>query len=179
MSKPLKVDWQESAEELYERYRRAETVETRKRLHGLLLVRRGVAVAEAAQEAGAGKRTVERWLAWYREEGLEGVLRRVRGHGVTGRRSRLTPEQQKALVAEASTGAFRTYGEARGWIQREYGVRYSYPGTYAVLARFGVHPKVPRPRAAKPALERSEGTDPEAQAAWKKGGSRRRSPKQA
>ena len=169
MSKPLEVEWQESAEELYERYRRAESLEALKRLHVLWLVRRGVVVAQAAQETGVGKRTVERWLAWYRAGGLEVVLRRVRGHGVTGRRSRLTPEQQKALVAEAGTGAFRTYGEAQGWIQREYGVTYSYPGTYAVLARFGVHPKVPRPRAVK--------ADPEAQAAWKKGGSRKRSPK--
>ncbi|MSQ13381.1 MAG: winged helix-turn-helix domain-containing protein [Dehalococcoidia bacterium] len=65
--------------------------------------------------------------------------------------------RQKALVAEAGAGAFRTYGEAQGWSQREYGVTYSYPGTYAVLARFWVHPKVPRPRAVT--------ADPEAQAA--------------
>lgn len=171
MSKPLTVDWRESAGELYERYRRAESGGARKRLQALWLVRRGDGVAEAAQQTGVGKRTVERWLAWYREDGLDAVLRRVPGHGEgKGQRRRLTPEQQHALVAQVSTGAFRTYGEARAWVQQEYGVAYSYPGIYAALARLEVHPKVPRPRAAK--------ANPQAQAAWKKGGLRRRSPRQ-
>ena len=89
------------------------------------------------------------------------------GHGARGRAGRLTPGQQRALVERASEGTFRTYDEARRWVEQTYGVAYSYQGMYSALARLGVRPKVPRPLAAK--------ADPAAQEAWKKGGSPRRS----
>jgi transposase len=165
MSRTVQIDWQESAEELYTQYRQAKRVEARKRLHALWLVRQGQEVAQAAQQAGVGRRTLERWLAWYREGGLAGVLGRVPGHGGTGKACWLDSQQQEALLAQAKTGAFRTYEEARQWVQEEYGVAYRYQGLYAVLARLGVHPKVPRPRAAK--------ADPKVQEDWKKGGLRR------
>ena len=160
------VRWAESAEELYQRYRTATDRAHRKRLRALWLVCRGESARAAAQHAGRGERTVVRWLGWYRRGGLGAVLRRVPGHGARGTPGRLAAEQQRALVERASTGVFRTYAEAQQWVQQQYGVAYTYQGIYAALARLGVHPKVPRPVAAK--------ADPAAQAAWNKGGSRKR-----
>ena len=160
------IAWIESADQLYQRYRTAADVAQRKRLQALWLVRRGQRAREAAQQVGVGERTVVRWLGWYRQGGLDAVLQRVPGHGAQGTPGRLTTEQQRALLQRASTGAFRTYADAQQWVQQQYGVAYSYPGIYAVLARLGVHPKVPRPVAAK--------ADPAAQDAWKRGGSRQR-----
>jgi transposase len=162
MSKSVAVAWGETAEELYGRYRAEEAVARRKRLQVLWRVRAGDVPAVAGEAAGVGARTVERWLAWYRQGGVEVVLRRVPGCG--GRRSTswLGPEQERALVAECATGAFRTYEEARAWVAAEYGVRYRYKGMHAALRRLGVHPKVPRPVAEK--------ADPAAQEAWKQGG---------
>jgi transposase len=108
-----------------------------------------------------GQRSLERWLGWYREGGLQAVLHRVPGHGAQGQASRLTAAQQAQLLAEVASGRFHTYDEARSWIAQTFGVRYSYQGVYSVLARLEVHPKVPRPMAAK--------ADPDTQAAWKKG----------
>src|ERR671939_1086637 len=154
------IDWQESAEELYTRYRAAREVGERVRLQALWLVRSGHPEQEAAQLAGVGRRTLTRWLGWYRQEGLEEGLRRVPGHGAPGAASRLSPEQREAVLARCAQGAFRTYGEAQHWVAQEFGVRYRYSGIYDLLRRMTVHPKVPRPMAAK--------ADPAVQAAWKK-----------
>jgi transposase len=105
---------------------------------------------------------VERWLAWYRSGGLAEVLRRVPGHGAVGQRHRLTAEQQAGVLARCAQGQFRTFEEARAWVEAEYGVRYRPGGCYTSLRRLGVRPKVPRPVAEK--------ADRAAQEAWQQGG---------
>ena len=162
MSKAVAVVWRETPEELERRYRAERDVERRKRLGALWRVRCGDRVAEAGRLAGVGERTVFRWLGWYRTEGLAGVLRRVPGHGARGQPHRLTAEQRAALVAQCAAGAFRTYEEARAWVQAEYGVLYRPGGFHASLHRLGVRPKVPRPVAEK--------ADPAAREAWRQGG---------
>ncbi len=164
MSRVLEVAWEESPQELYELYKNERDIERRKRAHALWLLRSGRSPAAAAELAGVGKRTLERWLSWYRRGGLEEVLKRVPGHGAPGSACRLGEEQLQELVKRAGRGQFRTYVEARDWVESEWGVSYEYKGMYALLARLSVHPKVPRPAAEK--------ADPKAQEAWKKGGSR-------
>ena len=161
MSKPVRVAWTESADELYARFRTEGDGRRRQRLQALWLVRRGDAIADAARVAGVGQRSLERWLGWYRQGGLAAVLERLPGHGARGQPSRLSPAQQQALVAETAQGTLHTYDEARAWVGDQFGVSYSYTGLFSLLARLGVHPKVPRPQAEK--------ADPAAQAAWKGG----------
>lgn len=162
MSGVVKVEWGESAEELYARYVGERDVQRRKRLQVLWLVRRGRDEVAASREAGVGRRSLQRWLGWYRNGGLEAVLARVPGHGARGRAGRLTGAQREELLGRAAEGQFRTYDEARAWVEREWGVAYRYTGIYTLLARLDVHPKVPRPRAEKAEIA--------AQEAWKKGG---------
>jgi transposase len=160
------IRWQETAEELSEQYRQERDVAQRKRLQALWLVRRGLREEEAAREAGIGRRTLARWLDWYRQGGLAEVRRRVPGHGGRGTPCWLSPAQQAALRAESSKGTLHTYEEARRWVEQQFGVRYRWSGLYTLLTRLEVHPKVPRPTAAK--------GDPAVQEAWKKGGSAKR-----
>lgn len=155
------VEWAETGEELYERYKTEADIKARKRLQVLWLVRTGQSARAAAKQAGVGERTVVRWLGWYREGGLELVLEKVPGHGATGVTSRLSEEQKWLLVEETAKGRFRTYDEAREWVEQEYGVTYRYKGMYSMLGRLGVHPKVPRPI--------SEKADTRIQEEWKKG----------
>ncbi len=155
------IEWGESAEELYEWYRGAGDVEERKRLQALWRVRRGESEVDAARQAGVGRRTLVRWLSGYREGGLAEVLRRVPGHGAQGKPHYLSVAQKRKLVKRCAQGQFRTTGEARDWVESEWGVSYQESGMYSVLARLGIHPKVPRPQAEK--------ADPQAQDAWKGG----------
>lgn len=156
------VQWEESAEDLYERYCAARDVEKRKRLQALWRVRQGETEAEAARQAGVGRRTLVRWLSWYRRGGLDEVLRRVPGHGAEGKPCWLSAAQKEELGERCSQGEFRSAPEVRDWVEEQWGVCYGSGGMYTLLARLRIHPKVPRPQAEK--------ADPQAQEAWKKGG---------
>ena len=159
----LTVAWaaEDDAATLYERYRRERRPDVRPRLHGLWLVRTGKTTREAAEVLGVDERTVQRWLAWYRADGLAPL--KERHAGSQGAPSFLTAEQKDELAEEVATGRFRTAAEIRRWVEERWGVSYTEGGMYALLTRLRCAPKVPRPVHEK--------ADHLAQARWKKGGS--------
>ena len=64
------VDWKESAEGAARSLHEAERdVEARKRLGASWLLRRGESVGDAAETAGVGRRTLTRWVSWYKRGG--------------------------------------------------------------------------------------------------------------
>ena len=137
----------------------------RLRLQALWLLRRGWRMEQVAEVVGTEYRSVQRWVAWYRQGGRAAV----QGHrmGGTGHPAFLTAAQQEEVATEVAPGRFRTAAEIRDWIAQEYGVEYTVAGVYGLLDRLRCAPKVPRPVHAK--------TDRAAQTAWKKGDSARRS----
>lgn len=155
MVKRLKIEWAESADELEARYKMEKQVERRTRLLALRHLRQGKQIEEVVQVLSVSYRSVQNWLSWYRQGGLEEVLRRVGGHGSSGAHSAyLTPLQQRALFAKVQWGAFRT-------VQARWGVGYTYKGMHDLLYRHECAPKVPRPQSST--------ADPQRQEQWKKG----------
>jgi transposase len=156
------VSWQEedTEEALRAAYRTERDGVVRQRLHALWLLRSGERrMDEVAELVGATYRTVQRWVAWYREGGLDAIrTHRMGGYGQT---PRLTDEQQEQLAAEVATGRFRNAVAIRTWVAEMFDVTYTEGGMYSLLERLRCKPKVPRPLHEKANLPEQE--------AWKKG----------
>lgn len=160
--RPFVVAWDEgdTEEALRAAYRAERNVDVRHRLHALWLLRSGERrMDEVAVLVGTTYRTVQRWVAWYRDGGLEAV--RTHGMGGYGQTPRLTEEQQEQLATEVATGRFRNATAIRAWVAETFGVTYTEGGMYSLLKRLRCKRKVPRPVHEKANLADQE--------AWKKG----------
>lgn len=160
--RPIKVKWQETENELYELFAAEIDVKKRQKLQFLWLVRIGNSLRKSCQTTAINERTGQRYLKWYREGGVENVLKRRHGGNRGQQASFLTKEQQEALKAEADAGKLKTVWEGIEWVKKKYDVQYSYEGMRGVFKRLRLRKKVPRPQHIK--------SDVQAQDAWKKGG---------
>ena len=160
MGRVLQVEWQETVEDLKQRYRQEKHVQRRERLLVLWHLRQGKRVEDVAQITGTGYRLIQSWVSWYRHGGLSEVLQRVTGHATQGVKAKLSDVQQKALVARVKLGDFATVWAVLRWVEGRWGIHYSYEGMRSLMKRHRLGLKVPRPQ--------SEKADVKAQAAWQK-----------
>ena len=156
MGRRLQIEWHESESELKQLYQRERHPQRRTRLQSLWLLRQGQRIADVVRVIGVNYRTVQDWIAWYRQGGLAEVMRRVRGYQVSGQPSYLTPLRQRALVARVKLGDFKTVWEVMHWVEARWGIRYTYKGMWQVMSRLRLGPKVPRPQAEKAAPSAQE-----------------------
>lgn len=165
MSRRLQVEWQESAEELKQKYRTEKHPQRRERLFAFWHLSQGKQIKEVSEMTATPERVIQRWVSWYRESGLEEVMSRITGHGTLGVPAYLSAVQQKALVARVKLGDFRTVWEGIAWVEARWSIHYSYEGMRSVMKRNQLVLKVPRPQSAK--------ADPQQQADWQKKGFKR------
>ena len=151
--RPFKVDWKEDEQTLYELYRKERDYQERRRLQALWLLRKGVGLGETAEMVGVNYRTVQKWVSWYRQGGLDEVRGRKQG-GSGGVVSRLGEEEMGKLKAKMEEGTFRTIWDAKKWVWEEFEIEYSYWGMRGVFDRMGAKKKVPRPRNPKASEEK-------------------------
>ena len=135
MGRQMEIEWQESEEELKQRYRRETHPQRRTRLQALWLLRQGMSMNQVSFLIGVHYRTLQRWTAWYREGGVEAVLQRVTGHHATGQPTKLTTSQTKALLGQVASGVYGNVREVIRWVEQHWGVRYTYQGMYSLLKR--------------------------------------------
>ena len=74
MARSLSIIWHEEADQLEALYKSEKEPQRRTRLHALWLVRLGPTVQSVAPLVGIHVRTIQQWLAWYRQGGLAQVL---------------------------------------------------------------------------------------------------------
>ncbi len=160
MARPFHIDWQEDEQTLYELYKQEKDPQHRTRLHALWLLRQDRPLRHVAELVGVHYRTLQAWVAWYRQGGVADVLQhRHGGHG--GQVRRLTRVQEAELQAKAAAGEIRTIQDGVAWAQETYAVAYSYWGMRWVFDRLALRKKVPRPTSPQASADQ--------QAAWKKG----------
>lgn len=156
MGRRLEVEWQETAEELKQKYRGEKHPQRRERLFTLWHLCSGQQIRTMSEMTGTDERVIQRWVSWYRSGGLEAVLRRVTGHHTRGAPAYLNPLQQKALTARVKLGDFRTVWDVIVWVEARWGIRYSYEGMRSVMKRHQCVLKVPRPQSEKADTQQQE-----------------------
>jgi transposase len=112
-----------------------------------MLVRSGWPLGAVANAVGTHYRSVQRWIAWYRQGGVAAV--RARRRGGIGQSAWLSAAAQEELSDAVATGRFRTATEVRDWIATRYQVTYTLAGVYSLLERLRCAPKVPHPLHAQ------------------------------
>jgi len=169
MARPLVVPPHLPLAELERRYRGARDPVLRSHLQIVWLLARGEPTAAVAAATGYHPNWIREVAKRYREGGPDALGDRRRGNpGGTGL---LTPGQREelraALAGPAPGGGLWTGRAVAGWMAAALGRPVAPQRGWEQLRWLGMTPQRPRPR--------DERADPDAQAAFKKGGSRPRS----
>jgi transposase len=158
-------------DELEQRYRRADDPVARSQWQMLWLVSGGMPTAEVARVTGYSVNWVREVARRYREEGPAGVG--DRRHHNPGAAPLLDAAQQEqlrvALGGPAPCGDLWTCRSVAAWMSQTLGRPVSEQRGWEWMRRLGFTPQRPRPRETR--------ADPAAQAAFKKGGWPRPSPR--
>ena len=114
----MKVDWQESCEELKHRYLKEVHLQRRTRLQAPWQLSQGKRIQDVGIRPGRPA------AAWHSGSGgidevdpdAIGVLRRVVWHQTKGKQPYLNRLQQRGLVAKVQLGQFPTVWDAKEWV---------------------------------------------------------------
>lgn len=169
MARSLSVPPHLMLDELEQRYRRAKDPVARSHWQIVWLLAGGVSTAEVARSTSYSVNWVREIARRYREDGPTGIG--DRRHGNPGATPLLAWPQQEVLRAAlggpAPDGGLWTGRWVAAWMSEAVGRPVSGQRDWEWLRRLDFTPQRPRPRETR--------VDPEAQAAFKKGGSPRRS----
>ena len=171
MARTLIIPAHLTLDELEQRYRRAKDPVARSHWHILWLLSSGTPTAEVARVSRYSVNWVREIARRYREDGPTGIG--DRRHGNPGAPPLLEGTQQEqlrqALAGPAPDGGLWTGRWVAAWMSEALGRAVSIQRGWEWMRRLGYTPQRPRRRETR--------ADPEAQEAFKKGGSLPRWPR--
>ncbi|MCS7081646.1 MAG: helix-turn-helix domain-containing protein [Bacteroidetes bacterium] len=132
--RPLVIPWQDDLQTFVVLFRHERDPDMRARLQALMLLRQGRTLAEVSLVVGVHYRTLQRWVSWYRDGGLQELRLHKQGGG-KGRPPRLNAEQLAELIQHARRQGFSSWKEAALWIEHRFGVCYTYWGMRSLFRR--------------------------------------------
>lgn len=140
------IEIQESAEELETLIRQQNNARLKERLQALYMIKnQGISVCAIAKILGKHRSTLQRWLADYRETGIETMLE----FGVSSGRTRVIPdwavESLKKQLEQPEIG-FAGYKQIQDWLGSVLGIEAEYATVHNLVRyRLKAKLKVPRP----------------------------------
>jgi len=148
--------------ELLKQKVRSETnAKQRDRYRAVMLALEGMKTSDIMKKLDRSKNFVQRWSYAYRDGGITAAIPKPH----TGRPFKLLPEhkmsfRQRILDGPMDCDEVCTLGgkDARVILEKEFGVKYSLPGVYALMHRLGLSCLKPRPKHRK--------NDPEKMQQW-------------
>ena len=156
------IDVHRQANQVLERERLEKIPWKLQRLQGLRLALEGEdGYRRIAQIVRVTAATLNQWINWYREGGMEGLLSRPVG-AKGGKVPRFTPQAWESFRAQLAKGTWRTARDAQRWLQEELGLVIARKEVYRHLGKLGARLKVGRRCHVK--------KDPAAAEAFKTGG---------
>lgn len=159
----MHVEPHHDVDELKRLERQSSAAKERLRLRCLILAREGWRAPQISQALGMSRRTVQRRVERYNEQGLAGLQDRPG----RGRKERLPAQDLPRFLARVEAGPTDADGVStftgsylQGVLEKEFGVVYHLNAVYELLHRHGYSWLLPRPQ--------HEHADPAAQEAFKK-----------
>ena len=138
--------------ELTRRARSESDALQRDRYRAVLLALEGEEAVKIAKMLGRSRRSVQDWVYWYRDGGIDELL----PGKSPGRPTKLPREREAELKARLDAGPKPQDGvctlrgkDVVSILEREFGVKYSLDGAYDLLERLGYSCLTPRPRHEK------------------------------
>lgn len=157
------IEIKESVEELEALVRQEKNARLKERVQALYLIKAQqlnvcaqLAAEGIAKTLGRHRGTVQRWLADYRNRGIEAVVE----FGTSPGRTRIIPNWAVSSLKkqlEQPEGGFQRYTQIQHWLDTVLGVQAEYATVhYLTRYRLKAKLKVPRPRSQKQDLEKLE-----------------------
>jgi transposase len=145
MARPTHITITESLTDL-KKAQHGLSVSKQKRLQMLILIKKGThtTVEDLSHALDVSPSTVQTWRTNYKSGGIA-VLSAEKRRG--NKKPQITADAHQQLEQRLSSpsGAFRSFGEAQEWINKEFGLAMEYHAVNKYLKRrFGVKLKVAR-----------------------------------
>jgi len=119
---------------LNRRLKKEKNPETRDRIRGIILLKKGHRLQEIANIMGVNRRTVYNWRRRYEEEGIEGLKTREK----PGRKRKLSDEDMERLKDLLKQKEYWTTREVRDLIKIEFGIEYTLRHITRILRKLGM-----------------------------------------
>ena len=150
MANKLKVEIQETVEELRHRLEQTRTAASKEKLQVLywLASKKIKTRAELAAMLDRDESTIYRWLKAYKQGGINELLRVKIAPGKT---PHIAPEVREKLIKKLQEPQGEiSYGKLQVWLEEKCGIKVSYKVLHDVVHyKLKAHLKVPRPESLK------------------------------